>query len=164
MRRTREIVGLPVLNMRTGERAGWVEDVIFNDDKDLVAGIVLEGGHIFQATKGIPRAAVIAVGKDALTVEDVPFQEVIGTRWSQKVGNRVYTKGGEAQGTIEDVLLNDQAEIIVGYEVSDGLFADLMHGRGTIMHQHVITEGKDVLIVDDRASPWEQEYEGGSLK
>ena len=163
MRRTREIVGLPVLNLKTGDRTGWVEDVIFDAEKDLVAGIILEGGNIFRAIKGIPRNAIAAVGKDAVTVQDVPLQEVQGTRWSKKVGNRVYTKGGDDQGTIEDVFLDDAAEIIVGYEVSDGLFADLMHGRGSIMRQHVVTGGKDVLIVDDRVSPWEQEHKGGSL-
>ena len=163
MRRAREIVGLPVLNLKTGEQIGWVQDVVFDERRRKVTGMLLEGGHIFQSTKGIPREVIVAVGKDALTVSEEVVQDIPGTRWTQKVGNQVFTQSGEAKGTIEDVFLDDSAQNIVGFEVSDGLFADLMQGRGTILEENVMVDGKDVLIVDDQVSPWEQGKEGGSL-
>lgn len=162
MRRTRDIVGLPVLNLKTGDQTGWVQDVVFNDETNQVVGVLLEGAHFFQSAKGIPREAVVAVGKDALTVNDVSVQEIAGTRWSAKVGNRVYTQGGDAKGTIDDVFLDDSMQTVVGFEISDGLFADLVHGRGAILQNHVMVDGKNVLIVDDRAAPWDQTYEGGA--
>lgn len=163
MRRIREIVGLPVLDLKSGDSIGWVQDLVLDNDKDEVIGILLEGGHLFRSEKGIPRKAIMTVGKDALTVSSKTVEELKGTRWSDKVGNEVYTQGGDARGTIEDVFLDDSAEKMVGFEVSDGLFADLLHGRGTILRPHVMIDGKDILIVDNQVSPLDQVDEGGIL-
>jgi uncharacterized protein YrrD len=162
MRRAREIVGLPVLSLKSGDQIGWVQDVVFDQDSRKISGILLESAHIFHSRKGIPREVVAAVGKDALTVSDHVVREISGVKWSEKVGNQVFTQGGEAKGTIEDVFLDDSAESIVGFEVSDGLFSDLLEGRGTILQENVMVDGKDVLIVEDQVSPWDQK-EGGSL-
>ncbi len=163
MRRAREIVGLPVLDLKSGDSIGWVQDLVLDNDKEEVVGIILEGGHFFRSEKGIPRKAIVTVGKDALTVCSSTVEELKGTWWSKKVGNEVYTQGGDARGTIEDVFLDDSAEKMVGFEVSDGFFADLLHGRGTILKPHVMIDGKDILIVDNEVSPLDQVNEGGIL-
>lgn len=161
MRRTREIIGLPVLDLNSGKSVGWVHDLVLDNERDEVAGVLLEGGHFFSSTKGIPRKAIATVGKDALTVKEKIVEELKGIRWSDKVGNEVYTQGGDARGTIEDVFLDDTIEKMVGFEVSDGLFADLLHGRGTILKPHVMIDGKDILIVDNQVSPLDQGNERG---
>ncbi|SPF52079.1 PRC-barrel domain protein [Candidatus Desulfosporosinus infrequens] len=160
MRRAREIIGLPVLDLKSGDSIGWVQDLVLDNDKDKVVGILLEGGHFFQSSKGIPRQVIVAVGKDALTICENTTEELKGIRWSDKVGNEVYTQGGDARGTIEDVFIDDSVEKIVGFEVSDGLFADLLYGRGTIFRPHVMIDGKDILIVDNQVSPLDQTNEG----
>lgn len=161
MRRTRDIVGLPVLDS-SGGQVGWVQDVVFDVENDLVSGVQLEGGHLIHSSKGIPRGAVASIGKDALTVQAVQLIEIPGARWSQKVGNQVYSEDGETRGRIADVFLDDRGERIVGYEVSDGLFTDLIQGRGKILQQHVVVNGEDVLIVDNQVAPW-GENGGGSM-
>lgn len=162
MRRARELIGLPVLNLQSGSAAGWIQDVVFDLETQKVNGILLESGHLFHSGKGLPRSAIAAVGKDALTVNDDRVQEVCGIKWSEKVGNQVFTQGGEAKGTIQDVFLDDSANCIVGFEVSDGLFSDLIQGRGAILQENVMVDGKDVLIVEDGVSPWGHAKEGGS--
>ncbi|MDD2234770.1 MAG: PRC-barrel domain-containing protein [Desulfitobacteriaceae bacterium] len=164
MRCARDIIGLPLIDINNGDQVGWVKDVVFDKDKDLVTGFLLEGAHLFNASKGIPRHAIISVGKNALMVSNFSFEEIFGLKWSQKVGNQVYTKDGDVKGTIEDVFLDDKAENIVGFEISDGLFADLMEGREAIFKQHVMVDEKDILIVvDDQVAPWDGSIKGGSL-
>ena len=163
MRCTKEIIGLPILDLNNGDQVGWVKDVVFDQEKDVVAGVILEGGHLFSSNKGIPREALVSVGKDAVTVSNSSLKEIIGLKWSQKVGNQVYTQGGDTRGTIEDIFLDDSAEQIVGFEISDGLFADLMEGRGAIFKQHFMVYWKDILIVDDQVSSWDGSNRGGSL-
>lgn len=161
MQRAREIVGLPVLDIQSGNQVGWVQDIVFDEQEDQVLGLTLEGGHFFQPDKGIPRSSIVSIGKDALTVNGAELQQMKGVKWSQKLGNQVYTQGGEAKGTVEDVFLDDATERITGFEVSDGLFADLFVGRGAVSEQQVVVDGKDVLIVADEATPWGQNDEGG---
>ena len=38
MRRVREIVGLPVLDIESGDSIGWVQDLVLDNDKDEVVG------------------------------------------------------------------------------------------------------------------------------
>lgn len=161
MRRAREIAGLPVLDVKSGNQIGWVQDVVFDTRTDSVSGILLEGGHFFHSSKGLPRRALANIGKDAVTVRDAKLQDVQGRLWSETLGSPVYTEGGETRGKIEDVFLDDTGDRILGYEVSDGFFADLLQGRGTILQQHVVADGEDIVIVDDQARPW-GENGGGS--
>lgn len=163
MRRARDIIGLPILNLKSGDSIGWVQDVVFDLKDQKVNGMILENGHLFRSTKGLPRSAIDAVGKDALIVKDNIVQDIIGIKWSEKVGNQVFSQGGEAKGTIQDVFLDDSADRIVGFEVSDGLFSDVLQGRGAIFQENVMVDGKDVLIVDDQVSPWDHDKEGGTL-
>lgn len=163
MRRARDIIGLPVLNLKSGDSIGWVQDVVFDPKGQKVNGMILENGHLFHSSKGLPRSAIDAVGKDALIVKDNLVQEITGIKWSEKVGNQVFTQGGEAKGTIQDVFLDDSAASIVGFEVSDGFFSDVLQGRGAILQENVMVDGKDVLIVEDQVSPWDHAKEGGSL-
>ncbi|MEA4900427.1 PRC-barrel domain-containing protein [Desulfitobacterium sp.] len=162
MRRARDLIGLPVLDLKSGNAIGWIQDVVFDSTAQRVSGLLLENGHIFRTGKGLPRSMVAAVGKDALTVKDNVVQDIKGIKWTEKVGNQIFTQGGEAKGTIQDVFLDDSAESIVGFEVSDGLFSDLIQGRGAILQENVMIDGKDVLIVEDHISPWDHR-EGGSL-
>ncbi|WP_434511769.1 PRC-barrel domain-containing protein [Desulfitobacterium sp. AusDCA] len=163
MRRARDIIGLPVLSLKSGDPIGWVQDVVFDPKDQKVNGMILENGHLFHSSKGLPRSAIDAAGKDALIVKDNVVQDIMGIKWSEKVGNQVFTQGGEARGTIQDVFLDDSADRIVGFEVSDGLFSDVLQGRGAILQENVMVDGKDVLIVDDQVSPWDHGKEGGSL-
>ncbi|MDR3288081.1 MAG: PRC-barrel domain-containing protein [Peptococcaceae bacterium] len=159
MRRTREIIGLPVLGMQSGLRIGWVQDVVYDEKTNEVTGVLLEN-HLFQAAKGIPRTEINAICKDALTVKKEEPLAILGTHISQKIGNRVYSQDGDARGTIQDVYLDDEGRQVVAFEVSDGLLADLLQGRGMILRQHVMADGKDQLIVDASVCPWEN-GEGG---
>lgn len=147
MLRAREIVGLPMLDIHTGNHVGWVQDVVFDEKTDQVAGFILEAGFLFQTAKGIPRQALATLGKDALTIYDCGVQHLEGVCLSKKIGNQVYSQNGEAQGTIQDIFLDDTGQRIAGFEISDGLFNDLFYGRNAVWQQHVMVNGKDILIV-----------------
>ena len=41
MRRTREIAGLPVLDLKSGKQIGWVQDIVFDTQADRVSGVLL---------------------------------------------------------------------------------------------------------------------------
>ena len=71
MRRARDIVGLPVLELSSGNQVGWVQDIVFDSEQEQVIGLILEGKHFFQSEKGIPFKSIVSVGKDALTVDKI---------------------------------------------------------------------------------------------
>ncbi|MDR3271493.1 MAG: PRC-barrel domain-containing protein [Peptococcaceae bacterium] len=148
MRRTREIIGLPVLSLHSGQRVGWVQDVIYEEKNNEITGIILES-HFFQSAKGIPRKEIQLIGKDALVIDSEELEEIPGVHVTQKIGNHVYNQDGDERGTIQDIFLDDEARTVAGYEVSDGLIADLLQGRGMILQQQVYSDSKDTLVVEE---------------
>lgn len=153
MRRMRDIIRLPVLSFQTGEHLGWVKDIIFDQKKSAVMGIVLEkDSFLTPKTQNISRDDIVACAKDNLYVNRITNEKLTGTYWSNKVGSKIYSIQGELKGTIGDIFIDDTFKKVTGYEISDGLFSDLFEGRSAILEKNIIAEGKDVIIV-----------EGGSL-
>lgn len=153
MKRMRNIIRLPVLRLETGEHLGWVKDIIYDEKKCTVNGIVLEkDSFLTPRTQFISRDDIVVCAKDGLKVKEFTKEKVNGTPWSHKIGNKVYSVQGQQIGTVGDIFVDNLFEKVTGYEISDGLFADLLDGRGAILEESIIAEGKDVIIV-----------EGGSL-
>ncbi|KUO58765.1 MAG: hypothetical protein APF84_10145 [Gracilibacter sp. BRH_c7a] len=153
MKRMRDIVRLPVLKLQTGEHLGWVKDILFDEKKCIVTGIILEkDSFLTPHTQIISRDDIVACAKDSLNVKEFTNEKVNGSLWSHKIGNKVYNDQGEQIGTVGDIFVDNTFKDITGYEISDGLFADLFDGRGAILEKNIIADGKDVIIV-----------EGGSL-
>lgn len=152
MRRMREIIGIPVISVKTGERFGWVKDVVFNDKSNKVVGVILEKDSLLnRSIGGLSRESIIAVSKDSLTVDKPEIREITGSCWSQKVGSSVFDGKGELKGTVGDVFVDDEMKNVLGYEISDGLFSDLFQGRGAIFEENILAEGEDIIVVEGRS-------------
>ncbi len=153
MKRMRDIIRLPVLKLETNEHLGWVKDILFDEKKSTVTGISLEkDSFLTPRTHFISRDDIVVCAKDGLKVKEFTKEKVHGTPWSHKIGNKVYNAQGQQMGTVGDIYVDNTFREVTGFEISDGLFADLLDGRGSILEESIIAEGKDVIIV-----------EGGSL-
>jgi len=153
MRRMREIIGLPVYKQQTGERLGWIKDILFDDKSNIVTGIILEKDSLLNSgTQRVARKHILACLKDCFFVDYYESGQVPGTSWSKKIGNQVYDREGEAKGTVGDIFVDNKVETVLGYEVTDGLFADLFNGREAVFEENIIAESQDIIVV-----------EGGSL-
>ena len=149
MRRMRDLIMLPIIDPNTGERLGWVKDIIFNQTTNRVTGIIFEKDTFLkpQLLK-IPRDDIASFGKESVTLVKLSPQEIVGTCWSQKVGSKVYNDDGDIKGTIGDIYVDNLVQTIVGYEISDGLFADLYKGRRAVLENNILAESQDVVIIE----------------
>lgn len=153
MRRMRDIIRLPVLVEESGEQVGWVKDILYDEKKCTVTGIILEkDSFLTERSLHIARDDITSCARDNLRVKDFADKLVTGMSWSRKVGSKVYSVRGDLKGKVGDIFVDGQFRNVIGYEISDGLFADLVDGRGAIFEENIIAEDKGVIIV-----------EGGSL-
>ena len=58
------------------------------------------------------------------------------------------TKEGERLGFLEDVYFMEEVGTIIGYELSDGFFSDIMEGKRVIRADQPPAIGKDAIIVN----------------
>lgn len=114
MRRTRDVIGLPVICVHTGKQVGEVTDLLLDEDWQVQA-FLLGAGHWFQEATCVEWEDVIALGEDAVTIkrEDAIKPLEAKNTWKLLLGGRHRIKGlplltvnGQQLGVVEDVYLD----------------------------------------------------------
>lgn len=156
MRRAREIIGLPVIDIEAGKQLGTVKDLLIDRDWSL-RGVLLETKRWFSSLRYIVWENVVSVGKDAVTVpneqcvrqldETNDWLSLLNGSYKLK-GLPVITVDGQQLGWVEDVYLEEQlGKKVLGCELSDGLLSDLREGRRWLPSPDNVTLGEDAVIV-----------------
>ncbi|KEO85211.1 PRC-barrel domain-containing protein [Tumebacillus flagellatus] len=158
MRKARDLVGLPVVELEFGENIGEVRDVLFTPEGTFHSFLIERGG-LLSAPRILGRTAVHAVGENAVIAPSrssmEEYRDEVGLIRSliegdiHFVGKDVLTQSGTLLGSVEDVYVDDNLHRIVGYEISEGFLMDLRQGRKVLHASPGIMMGADNLIVPD---------------
>lgn len=156
MKKTEEVIGLPIISICDGEEVGKVKGVIVNAAKGAVDYVVVENGIQILNAKVISAKDVIGIGEYALTIENeavindiskIPaaidhLQKNIPVK-----GTRVMTKKGSLIGEIGDIYIDE--------DNSCSIFAlEFISIKGQknirlIPRESVITFGKNLIVVQE---------------
>lgn len=161
MKRAHDIIALPVIDLETGRELGDIKDLVFSSSFHI-RGVQIEPRRWFSAPRWIHWEGLAAIGEDAVTI---PHVEVIDRYDSNPEdfvfhcgskairGKAMYTVGGQRLGRVEDVYFGLQwGKQIIGFEISDGLIADLRDGRLRIAYDERMMLGEHALIVPDQCN------------
>ncbi len=152
MRRGREIIGLPAINLATGKEVGIVVDLICDPQAHRLTHLLLEGSGVKPKQKLVSFQEVAAVGHDAVILnsgrdsDDLPPEN--GFRVKERAGFLVITPEGNNLGTFEDVVVEVSGGELLGYEISAGIVDDLLSGRRVVEPFRVLNWGEEAVIVD----------------
>ncbi|MDR6225197.1 PRC-barrel domain-containing protein [Desmospora profundinema] len=158
MRKSQDIIGLPIIHVSTGKRLGAVRDVLFDRNQQF-QGLLVEAKGWMKRGKYLPAADIRSLGEDAVIAnheKDIRPLDLQAEKWvglltgqSKLKGRTVLMADGSQLGMVEEVYLGHDLGTLWGYELSEGFFNDLMEGRKVIRPQTPLTWGEDVLIADD---------------
>ena len=153
MKKTEKIIGLPVIDLSTGNQVGKVWDIIINGEKGAADYLVIDDGLIILGAKVVAAKDVQGIGEYALTIKkrDVmremakvePALELYRKNVRVK-GTRVLTQKGRLVGGILDIYLNEDDCIIAALEFRP--FNDTQKVK-IIPHKEVITFGENLTVV-----------------
>jgi uncharacterized protein YrrD len=157
LKRTRDVIGLPVLCLQTGKQFGNVKDLLFSDDWQVEV-VLLENRHWFSEATCILWKDIIALGDDAITVDNEEAFSLLNDSYQAYTsfvnGNRkvkgmpVVTMNGQHLGIVDDVYLDPiVGKKVLGYELTDGFISDLKEGRKWLPLPDSVTMGEDAIIV-----------------
>lgn len=148
--------GLPVYNEKTGKILGQVVDLCINNSGQ-VDSLLLDGKGMFQRDRLIPLNQISSFGTDGVMVTcEIEALPIVHTNKAIHFLNShhglfrkpVLTAEGEKLGLLEDVYFQEEMGTIIGYEITDGFFADITEGKKVVKTKRPITVGKDVIVVD----------------
>jgi uncharacterized protein YrrD len=145
---------LPVIENDTGETIGQVIDILFNN-KGMIAGILMNCKGFFQRDRIIPFQSITAIGNDGVLIDRLenlqPLQKddsmfCLESRYGL-IGKMVFSTEGEKLGILQDVYFLENLGTIVGYELTEGFFAELTEGKKLIQTNQAFSVGKELMIV-----------------
>lgn len=145
--------GLPVYVKKTGEKLGEVFDLCLSES-GKVDGLLLKKGTLFKRTTFVRIEDVSSFGCDGVMLEEEtvaqpvrdPAYHIFEGR-EKLIGKPLLSSEGEHLGLLNDVYFHEELGIIVGYECTDGFFADITEGKRIIKSNEPPTIGKDAIIV-----------------
>ena len=157
MRKITELLGLPVINLATGEQIGEVQDIVIDVLNRRMLGVLLRHAGWFSSGKGIPFAHVHGITADSLTVEnaaaivrDEAFAAQGQTlRQEDIIGKHIVTAAGKTVGTLSDIYVDINTGRLTGCEISDSVIKDLLEGRRAISLPDLQKIGKETVIVSE---------------
>lgn len=150
------VCGQSVFDVNTGNELGRIEDLFINKEGQVI-GFQLDQKGFLHGDCFIPIEAITGFGQDGLMMRDKKQlcqlvkagQDVYPLKQGKNriSGKAIMTEEGEKLGLLEDVYFLEEVGTIVGYEVTEGLLADIKEGKKVIKAKEPLTIGKDILVI-----------------
>ncbi len=153
MKKTQEIIGLPVIDLSSGDQIGKVWDIIFNGDRGTADYFIVDDGMIILGAKVIEAKDVQGIGDHALTVskkdalrDAVEVENAINIfKKNVKVKNtKVLTQKGRLIGQTGDIFIDPKGCSISALEFS---FFDNKEKIKIIPRKGIVTFGENLIVV-----------------
>ncbi len=146
--------GLPIFELKTGAKIGEVCDLCVSS-QGIVKGLLVKKGVLLKKTLYLSVQNVSSFGFDGVMIEDREVLETIQVNEEFTIENKqrllgrmIMTAEGERLGFLEDVYFLEEVGTIIGYEISDGFFSDMMEGKRVIKAEQPPAIGKDAIIIN----------------
>ena len=120
MKKSVDILGLPVISITEGRELGMSKTLLIDAPNRIVAAITIEDEDWYRGVKLIPYDNVIAVGEDAVTInnsENILTLDAAGDFETllddniRVIGTKAITRTGVIQGTITEIFIGDDGNI-----------------------------------------------------
>ncbi|MGE5371976.1 MAG: PRC-barrel domain-containing protein [Solirubrobacterales bacterium] len=157
MKKSQEIIGLPVFSIVDGKEVGQVKDLVVNPEEGAIDFLLVNGGNWYVGARVLPFRAVLGIGQHAVTTEsesnltnlnESASANAMLQRGIKVKGTKVLTRKGNLVGVVAEYDLDENTGKVNSLELK-GL--EEVTAPGTLTAAHVLTFGKDVLVIDERA-------------
>ncbi len=152
MRRGREIIGLPVIDLSNGECVAKVVDLLCSPEQDEVSALLLSVTEQPRSSHILRWQHIYSLGADAVTIQSreaiTQTTDATGSK-AKYLAKNVLTRSGKSLGRIEDIAIDAQSGRILGCVLTDGLVGDFLAGRSIIPLVENLVLGDENMIVPD---------------
>ena len=151
MKKSVEILGLPVISITEGKELGMSKTLLIDAKKGSIAAITIEDEDWYRGVKLIPYDKVIAIGDDAVTVDNSEyilkldeagdFENLLDDN-IRVIGTKAITRSGTIQGKITELFIGEDGKIEkCEITAPDGTASDVLSDQISIF-------GKQVTVID----------------
>ncbi|TXC90107.1 photosystem reaction center subunit H [Metabacillus litoralis] len=155
MKKSTEVVGLPIISISDGLELGNVKSLVVNPEKGTVDFLTVEHEDWQVSVKAIPFSKVIGIGEFAVTIDsdnviidlnEIPIANQLVNKRIKITDTRVITRKGQLLGEAKEYFLDEDNGVIIGLQ----LLVNDQHVF--IKSENVLTFGKDILVVNEETA------------
>ena len=153
MKKTKDIVGLPVISISRVSNLGKVTGVLINPERGAMDFVVVAPQNRHAESRVIAIDRIIGIGGDALTVENDEDVQPLSANGDARrladadvpvIGSRLMTNKGDLVGVISEIGIDEGSGKITGCEwIPDGQDKP----AGVIAGDVVLTYGRELTVV-----------------
>lgn len=155
LRTFQTICGKSVFDQTNGVELGKIEDLFINKQGQVI-GFVLDIKAWLHKDQFVPLDAITGFGPDGIIIKgkkhltraDHIHEYTLKQGKKRIAGMPLLTVEGEKLGLVEDVYFMEEMGNIVGYEVTEGLLADIKEGKKVVRTSKPLLYGKDILMIN----------------
>ncbi len=156
MKRGDEIIGLPVINKRDGKQVGRIKDIVYQNGKKKIQGLIIQREGLLKKNRFIPLEDIVILG-DVSVIVNVKREHGSTNieasanleEFSDTLGASVITKEGSELGQISNIIIDEKTGLVEGFEISKGFFDDVFNGRRLVTKLNHIEFINGKLVVFD---------------
>ncbi|MBQ7704878.1 MAG: PRC-barrel domain-containing protein [Selenomonadaceae bacterium] len=120
MKKSAEILGLPIISITEGRELGTSKTLVIDAKNGLIAAITVEDEEWYRGVKLIPYDSIIAIGDDAITIlhsDKILKLNQVGDFESMLdenikiLGTKAITRTGKIRGKICEIFVGDDGKI-----------------------------------------------------
>lgn len=155
----REIAGLAVVTLTSGERLGRIDDVVFQAGSGQIVGFLVDRGGMFSKPRFLAAAHVQGLGTDALTItsEEALTETALlgaGEAAAKTIeGRPVLNQAGTILGKVAGITVDTDSLRVLCLLLTTGLLDNALHGKPQLPLSEVQTIGADSVIVLNTYDP-----------
>lgn len=151
LKKSVEILNLPVISITEGRELGTSKSLLIDAKNGVVAAITIEDEDWYRGVKLLPYSSVIAIGADAvtitnseniLTLEDASDYETMLDANVRIIGTKAITKTGTIQGKVSEIFVGE------GGRIEKCALIDADGAAAEISADQISIFGKQVTVID----------------
>ncbi len=156
MKKSQEILGLPVFSIIDGRKLGQVKDLVINPEEGKVEFILVSNGSWYVGARVLPFKSVMGVGEHAVTTESESHLTSINEtstansllqRNIEVKGNRVLTNKGNLIGVVSEYEIDEQSGKLIRLEYKTAVDESKVE---IVDAASVLTYGTDVIVIKEK--------------
>ena len=155
LKRTEQILGLPLITISDGKEMGVIRQLVINPEMGRIEFLLLNDGPWYTEPKVLPYELVLGIGHDAVTTESATALDALPEtaevvqfleRKVEVIGTRVITRRGRMIGLVAEMVIEIESGRVVACEIVNTEKQFL----GFVPSEGILTFGRDVLVVDEK--------------
>lgn len=151
MKKSVEIIGLPLISIQDGQTVGTVKTLIINPENKTVDFLTVQNENWQVTMKAVPFKKIVGVGDYAVTIEhenniidltEIPIANTLVNQNIKMIGNKVMTRKGELLEEVIEFYVDEDNGKLAAIEVNN-------RDEALLPFEYVVTIGKEMLIVHE---------------